>query len=181
MSQRRGVRVLAISSVGCLVGVTLTGVWQFFAHQSDPRWYGYVAGRDVQLSSPPSDGIAELHGLFGAAIAVIALVGGAWFAYRVLFDVPRAAVISLGVAIVGLMTGSLIRFNLVQLRGLEYADAGRGYLQLFGRDLEFVVTDRWELGPMAIRLWTVAHVATVPILIAVIWLGLPTVDDEVRR
>ena len=175
--QRRGVRVLAWLSIVSLAGVSLTGLWQFFAHDSDPGWYGYVAGSDARGRGVPSTGVAELHSQFATAVAVIALLGGAWFAYRILYDVPWPALFALVVAVIGLVTGSLIRFNVVKLRGRSYEGASRGYAQVFGGDLEYVVTDRWELGPMAIRLWTIVHILTVPILIALMWLGLGRTDD----
>lgn len=173
--QRRGVRVLAWASLVSLVGVTLTGLWQFATHETDPQWFGYVSGAEIASSS--STGVAELHAFFADAVAVIALFGGAWFAYRVLYDIPRPAVIAVALAVLGQVSGSVMRFNLVKLRGREFEDAGRGYAQIFGGNLEFVVTDRFELGPTAIRLWTIGHIATVPILLVVIWLGLPTADD----
>lgn len=112
-SQQRGVRVLAWASVVSLVGVSVTGLWQFFGHRSDPGWYGYEAGGDAALPPSSSGGVAELHSLFSASVAIIALV----------------------------------------------------------------VTDRFELGSLAIRLWTLAHVLTLPILIGVIWVALTRVDD----
>jgi hypothetical protein len=175
--QRRGVRVLAVASIVCLVGVSVTGLWQFFMHESDRAWYGYVAGGDAQLASSPSTGVADLHGQFAAALAIVALFGGAWFAYRVLYDVPWLAVVALVLVTIGLITGSVIRFNVVKLRGREYEQADRGYLQLFGGDLEFVATARRELGPLAIRLWTLGHLSTVPILLAVIWFGIGRSED----
>ena len=52
------------------------------------------------------------------------------------------------VAMVGLITGSIIRFNIVKLSGRDYAEAGRGYVQLFGGDLELLDGD----GSVASRL-----------------------------
>ena len=175
--QQRGVRVLAWLSVISLVGVSLTGVWQFFSHDSNPAWYSYVAGSGGRGNAAPSEGTAELHSQFAATVGVIALIGGAWFAYRVLYDVPWPAVWALLLALIGLVSGSVIRFNIVKLRDREYEEAGRGYAQLFGGDLEFVVTDRFELGPAAIRLWTIGHVATVPIMLILIWLGIGRTDE----
>ena len=78
------------------------------------------------------------------------------------------------ILVFGLITGSIVRFNAVKLRGRELDEAGQGYAQIvFGSDVEFIVTDRWELGPMAARLWTLGHIATLPILLAIVWLGLP--------
>ena len=167
--QQRGVRILGWVSIICLAGLTGTGLWQLLAHESNPSWFGHVPGMGVRQQTQPSDGVADLHGIFGAAAAVIALVGGGWFAFRVLFDVPRLAVIGLVVSVVGLVTGSVIRFNAVKLSGRTYEEAGSGYAQLFLNDVEFVVTDRWDLGALAIRSWTVAHVLTVPVLLLAAW------------
>lgn len=175
-AQQRGVRVLAWASLISLAGVTVTGLWQFATHESDPGWYGYRP--DSNLAASPSGGVAELHGLFGASVAVVALFGGGWFAYRVLFDIPWPAAIGFVVAIAALISGSVMRFNLVKLSGRGYEGADRGYAQIFGGDLEFVVTDRFELGPMAIRLWTVGHLLAVPVLLGIVWLGLPVGDDS---
>ena len=176
-AQRRGVRILAWVSLISLAGVSLTGIWQFFFHEDDSGWYGYQRGSGARLGSAPSDGVAEWHGIFGAAVAVTALLGSAWFAYRILYDVPWHGVVAILIAVVGLVRGSVMRLNIVKLEGREYDEAGDGYLQIFGSDLEFVVTSRFELGATAIRLWTIAHVLTVPILLAAIWLGLPRADD----
>ena len=176
--QRRGVRILAWASVVCLVGLTLTGVWQFFAHESSSSWFGYQQGSDMRIGASPSGRVAEWHGLFGAAAAVIAMIGGGWFAYKVVFDVPRAALVAFVLSAFGLISGSVIRYNIVKREGLSYEEADRGYLQIFGGDLEFVVTDRFEMGPMAIRLWTLGHVLAVPIILGVIWLGLSPADDR---
>jgi hypothetical protein len=175
--QQRGVSVLAWLSIVILVGLTTTGVWQFFAHESDPSWFDHTPGSSVRQRTAPSEGAAELHGLFGSAGGVLAMFGGAWFAYKVLFDVPRLAVLAFGLALVGLVTGSLIRFNAIKLEGRQYEDAGRGYGQLFVSDVDYVVTDKWDLGAMAIRLFTVAHIATVPILLAAAWFGTARVGD----
>ena len=176
--QQRGIRVLTWASIICLIGVTLTGVWQFFAHESSSSWFGYQPGSEMRVGSSPSGRVAEWHSIFGAAAAVIALVGGGWVAYKVVFDIPRAALISFAVTVFGLISGSVIRYNIVKREGLTYEEADRGYLQIFRGDLEFVVTDRFELGPLAIRLWTASHVLTVPIIVAVIWLGLSPSDDS---
>ena len=121
--------------------------------------------------------MTELHGYFGAAAAVIALVGGEWFAVRVIFDVPRLAVVALGVSAFGLVSGSVIRFNAVKLSGRSYEEADAGYWQLFSDDVEFVVTDRWDLGEAAIRVWTLAHVLTVPVIVLAAWFEITRPSD----
>jgi hypothetical protein len=50
----------------------------------------------------------------------------------VLYDLPWPAVLALVVAIVGLVSGSVIRVNLVEPRDRDDDEAGRGYAQLFG-------------------------------------------------
>lgn len=176
--QQRGVKLLGWASLVSLGGVTITGLWQFFAHSSDDSWFSFVPGKSTRPQPQPSQGVAELHSIFGAASAVVALVGGAWFAYKVLFDVPRFAVVSLTVCVFGLISGSVIRFNAVKLQGRPYEDAGRGYGQLFFNDVEFVVTDRFDLGPLAIGLWTMSHVLTVPVLLTAAWLGIARSDSD---
>ena len=57
--QQRGIRVLAWASVISVVGVSLTGMWQFFAHEDDSAWYGYVAGSGARFGSSPSQGVAD--------------------------------------------------------------------------------------------------------------------------
>lgn len=178
--ERRGVRILAWVSVVSLVGVTATGVWQFFAHEPNPGWFGYQPGRGMVVGSTPSEGIAELHGIFAMLVAAVALIGGAWFGYKIIHDIPFAALGALAVAFFGLISGSIVRFNVVKLTGLEYEEVGPGYLQLFGSDLEFVATDGYELGPMATRIWTVAHVLTVPVILGMIWFGLTPEGDADR-
>ncbi len=146
--ERRMVRVLVWSSVVCLAGVSVTGAWQFVRHQSDSAWYLYERGSGSELTSSSSEGVAELHSIFAMATAVVALVGGAWLAYRVLVAVHWSVVATLAVSAFGWISGSVM------------------------------VTSRFELGTTAFRIWTTAHVLTLPILLAVIWLGLPTTDDE---
>ncbi len=175
VEQRRGVRVLAWVSVVCLVGVSVTGIWQFFAHEPDPAWFLYRPG--FQPPSAPSTGMAELHSMFAMATASVALLGGGWLVYKVLYAVPWPVMAALGSAVFGLISGSVIRYNAVKLTGRDLAEAERGYTQIFGGDLEYVVTSRFELGAAAIRVWTVAHLLTVPVLLAVIWFGLPRRDD----
>ncbi|MGI9596064.1 MAG: hypothetical protein ACR2QK_07890, partial [Acidimicrobiales bacterium] len=106
------------------------------------------------------------------ATAIVALIGGAWFAYKVAFGIPPYAVLALVLALVGIVTGSLIRFNVVKLAGRPLDDAGRGYGQLFSNDVEYVVTGNSELGSTAIRLLTIAHIMIVPILVVAAWFAI---------
>lgn len=77
----------------------------------------------------------------------------------------------------GSFTGSLIRFNAIKLPGQSYQDAGAGYSQLFLGDVDFVVTDRSDLGATAIRVMTLSHVITVPILLFAVWAYLPRIAN----
>jgi len=167
--QQLGLRILGWLAVACLVGVTFTGVWQFFTHEPNPSWFRYDPANSLSPQSPDSEGMAAAHAFFGAASAVVALLGGAWYAYRVVFDIPRVVVLSLVVTVAGLITGSVIRFNAVKLRGRPIEEAGNGYGQLFANDVEFVITDRADLGATAIRLLTAFHMLTVPLLLWIVW------------
>jgi hypothetical protein len=178
--QQRGVKILGWVVVVVLGGLTITGIWQFFANEPDPAWFGHVVGSSARREASPSSGIGEAHGMFSTASGVIALLGGGWFAYKVIFDVPWIAVLAVGIVIFGSLTGSTMRFNAVKLEGQPYADAGPGYVQVYGTDIVHVVTDKWDLGPMAIRLLTMSHVLALPALLAIAWVSLPCVSESDR-
>ena len=89
--------------------------------------------------------------------------------------------VALAVTVFGLVSGSVIRFRAVKLEGKSFAEAETGYPQIFGAfgaDLEFVVTSRFEMGATTIRLWTAAHILTIPVLLAVIWFALPRTPTD---
>lgn len=178
--QQRGVKVLGWASMVVMVGLTTTGLWQFFTHESDPSWFDQILGSSVRQRAAPSDGIAELHSIFGTAAGVVALFGGAWFAYKVAYEVPKLVIAAFGLIVVGLITGSMIRFNAIKVRGREYDEAGRGYPQLFLDDIDYVVTDKWDLGSTAIRLLTITHVATLPILGVAAWYTMTRIGADDR-
>lgn len=171
--QYRGVVVLGWISTLIIAGLTITGVWQFFAHEADPGWFDHIRGSGTRQSTSPSTGAAELHGLFSTAAGALALIGGAWYAYKIIQDVPWIAVLGVAFAIVGSVSGSTIRFNAVRLAGRTYDEAGSGYLQLFTNDVDFVVTDRFDFGPTAIQLLTLLHVMLLPTLAAIAWFSMP--------
>lgn len=179
--QQRGVKILGWVVVIVLAGLTITGIWQFFAHESDPAWFGHVAGSSARRPASPSSGVGGLHGTFSTASGIVALLGGGWFAYKVIFDVPWIAVLAVGIVIFGSLTGSTMRFNAVKLEGQPYADAGPGYVQVYGTDIVHVVTDKWDLGPIAIRLLTMSHVVALPALLAIAWVSLPRTPESGRQ
>jgi hypothetical protein len=178
--QQRGMSVLGWVSFVILAGLIGTGLWQFFAHESDPSWFDHVVGSDARLRPAESSGVAEIHGTFATAGGIVALLGGAWFAYKVAFDIPWLPLLAVVLAVLGSITGSLIRFNAVKLPGRSYEDAGRGYGQLFLNDVEHVVTDKWDLGSTAIRFLTISHVLTVPLLLTVAWFRITRVSEPER-
>lgn len=177
-TERRGVGVLAWISCGALVAVTVTGLWQFVAHRPDPAWYDYSPGTDLRPQPSASEGMAAAHAFAADVTTAVALFGGAWFAYKVVFRIPRVLALAVGLAVTNLITGSLIRFNAVKLSGRALDEAGDGYLQLFVNRVEYVVTDKQTFGPLAIRILTLTHVLAVPILLAVAWLAIGRADDE---
>ncbi len=165
---RKTVVVLGGLSVLVLVGLTLTGIWQFLFHASDPDWYNYRPDSDYSQRAKPSVGMARWHGIFGDASMILALAGGGWFAYQIAEGLPKANVIAFLCTLTGVLTAIVFRFNVVKLTGLEFEDAGTGYLQIFTNDVDYVVTGKIQWGPNAFRALTVAHVLTVPILL---WFG----------
>jgi len=80
----------------------------------------------------------------------------------------------------GSIAGGTIRFNAIQLAGRSYADADTGYLQLFTNDVDFVVTDKWDRGATAVRVLTVTHLLVLPVLLAVAWFSMPSVERPKR-
>ncbi len=171
-AERRFAGWLGWASVLVMVGLTLTGAWQFFRHEPDPDWFSYTTEGGLTGASKPSTGGAELHALFGDAAFVLALFGGAWFAYKIVFRVPKFAALAALVALAANITGSVIRFNAVKINGRTLEQADDGYLQIFTGDVDFVVNGRQELGPTAIRLFTFGHIATVPVLLIAGWFML---------
>ncbi len=168
-TQQRGTWILLWVTVITLVGLMVTGTMLFFGHEPDPNWLDYVAYSDIRPQTSPSTGLEAMHGHFADAAGVIALIGGGWFVYRVVFAVPPVTAIALVVVIVSHVTGALTRFNVVRLDGqVPGDDAQRGYLQVFGADMGVMVTDRWDLGPWAARIVTVSHVIALPLLV---WAG----------
>ncbi|MCP5026495.1 MAG: hypothetical protein GY929_09440 [Actinomycetia bacterium] len=163
-------------SIVVLVGVTATGAWQLFAHEPDPGWFDYAVDSNFQPGPRPltevRTGVAAIHRFFGGAGVVLAGFGGGWFAYRVVHRVARLAVVIFVVGVISMVTGAWLRFRVVKLSGESVEDAGRGYFQLFLNDVDFVITDTRNFEAMGIRLLTVAHVISVPILLVAAWFAI---------
>lgn len=87
VEQQRIVRVLGVLAFVILAGLTITGVWQFFAHESDPTWFDHVPGRGSRQQTSTSTG-AAVHAFFSLFGGIVALAGGGWCAYKVTFSVP---------------------------------------------------------------------------------------------
>ena len=170
--EKRVARRFGWASAFVMAGLTITGVWQFFSHEPDPNWFRYTTETSLSLPRKPSTGGAELHALFGDAAFVIALFGGAWFAYKIVFRVPKLAVLAILVTFLANITGSMIRFNAVKISEHSFEHADDGYLQLFNRDLEFVVNGRQELGSATVQILTFGHIVTVPLLLFAAWFTL---------
>ena len=179
--QRRGVAVLAGAAAVALVGVTVTGVAVFLIHESDPDWFDYVRGSGIGPASRPSTGWSAAHSFFADAFAVVVLLGGAWFIARVSFGVFRFSVVVFVTTLFAHVSGSVIRFNAVQLEGRALADADRGYLQVFSGEFEYLVTARFELGAFTAALWTATHLATVVILVWGLVISLGRLTESATR
>lgn len=171
-AEQRFAHRLGWASIVVVVGLAVTGAWQFFTHEPDPDWFRYTTESKLRFSSKPSTGGAELHGLLGDAAFVLALFGGAWFAYKILFRVPKFAVFAAFVAFAANITGSVVRFNAVKIDGRALNQADDGYLQLFASNMDFVVNGRQELGPATARFLTFGHIVTVPVLLIAAWFTL---------
>ena len=154
-------------AVGAVVlgGLIFTGVWQFLFH--DPDWDTYVVGVDRPLVADPV-GMADAHQTFGDLTALLGLWTTAWLSYRVFAKVCMTGVAVLSLVLVGTVTGKLIRVNAVIRDGVTDTGA-TGYSQVFRGDFDYLVVGGADLKPFAAAAWTVAHLATVPLALVMIW------------
>ena len=174
----RGVQLLGFLSVFLLIGLTGTGLWEFFFRESDPAWYEYVPGSEALIRQAPSrPGISELHGLLSDTAGVVTLVGVAWFAYRVIHRIPAAAIVAFCCVTFAAFGGGALSFNLIRQTGVPAEEASAGYAQLFTSDVDFLVTDRGQWGGTGMgtsdgvgslttfRIMLVSHILTIPVLV----------------
>lgn len=170
--ERIGVHVFGWLSVALVIGLTITGLWQFFTLEPEPSWFRYQPDSSVRRAAVPSHGVAAAHGTFADIAAVLALLATAWFAYKILFLIPKLGLFAFVLAVSAHITGALIRFNAVKLEGKDLNEASSGYGQLFSGDLEWVATDRYDFSPFAIRAYVLLHVLTIPVLVGAAGLTL---------
>lgn len=181
-TQRRIVRVLLVLAAVLLVGLTLTGIWQFFFHPPDPTW-STITPDKVDAAAPAAErGGATFHGLFSTLLAMLALIGGAVFTLAVAQRLPRVVPIFLVVVVAAVFTGHLIRFNAVKPEGGPPTDT-RGYLQIFDGGNDYVLTDLRAYSTTSIVALTLLHLAMLPLLALAAWYGLrrlsrPDPDDR---
>lgn len=175
---QRGLDLFGALSIAMLAGLTATGIWQFFNHRSNPDWYAYVPDANFTVSQRPPAGIAQAHGLFGLGAGIVALLGTAWFAYRIAHRVPLAALVAFACIVFATMTEALVRFNVIKLEGRTLEEASTGYAQLFTGDVEFVVTDAGQSGVIPFLLILIAHIATIPILVGFAWRSIVRTLDR---
>lgn len=166
---QRTLDVIGALSIILLVGVTVTGIWQFFAHESNPQWFAYAPDRTLVVEPPLPTGMALAHRFFADGAGIVALFGGAWFSYRIAHRVPVALMVAFVCILFGVFTEALVRFNVIKITGVAFEDVGPGYSQLFTRDVEYVVTDARQQSRGAFLLLFVAHLATIPILVGFGW------------
>lgn len=175
---QRTLDILGALSIFLLVGVTITGVWQFFAHESNPQWFAYQPGNTLVVDPPLPSGMALAHRFFADGAGIVALFGGAWFSYRIAFRVPAALAVAFVCIVFGLLTEALVRYNIIKIAGLTFEDVGPGYSQLFTGDVEYVVTDAREQSRGAFLLVVISHVATIPILVGFGWRSITRGIDQ---
>ncbi len=169
---QRGVDILGVLSIVVLVGVSATGAWQFFAHELNPEWFGYMPGGTFSVNSKGPTGMALAHRFFGDAAAILALMGGAWFCFQIVYRVPAVVVVIFCCTLFAVLTEALVRFNLIKLQGLTFEEVGPGYPQVFGSDVDYVVTDAGQTNVGVFRLLILSHIATVPILVGFGWVSI---------
>lgn len=175
---QRGLDIFGVLSIIMLAGVSLSGAWQFFAHESNSDWFDYVPDSGFSVNQQPATGIAQVHGLFGLGSGIVALVGSAWFAYRIAHRVPLANLVALLCVVFAMLTESLVRFNVIKISGLGLDQVSTGYPQVFTGDVEYVVTDVGQTGPWAFRMLVASHLATIPILVGFAWWSIVRALDR---
>jgi len=178
---QRGVDVLGVLAIIMIVGLSVTGTWQLFAHESNPDWYSYIPDSGFTVTQQPPTGVAQAHGLFGLGAGIVTLLGSAWFAYRVAHRVPLAGLVALVCIVFAAMTEALVRFNIIKFDGRTLEEAGSGYPQLLGGDVEYVVTDAGQTGVVQFLIITAAHIATIPILVGFAWWSITRGLDRRTR
>jgi len=179
---QRGLDVFGGLSITMLVGVSLSGIWQFFFHESNPDWFDYVPDTGFSVNQQPSTGMAQVHGLFSLGCGIVALVGSAWLAYRIAHRIPLATLVAFGCILFAALTESLVRFNIIKISGLTFEQVGPGYAQVFTDDVEYVVTDAGQSSAWAFRSLVVAHIATVPVLVGFAWWSIRrTLDRRIHE
>jgi hypothetical protein len=177
-AHRRGVDILGILSIVMLVGVTFSGIWQFFAHTPDPDWFAYVPDTGFTVAEKPPSGMRMVHDLFATGSGVLALAGSGWFAYRIAHGFPMLAVVAIVVSFFGALVGPTIQFTLLKLEGQSFDEVGPGYLQMFTGNLEYAVTDIHQIGPGTFQLLVLSHILTIPILVGFAWWSIRRAIDR---
>lgn len=175
---QRGLDIFGLLSITMLVGVSVTGVWQFLAHEPNPDWFDYVPDTNFSVSRQPSEGVAQAHGLFGLGSGIVALLGTGWFAYRIAHRVPIASVVAFICIVFATLTEALVRFNVIKIQGLALDQVGPGYAQVFTNELEYAVTDVGQAGAGPFRLLVLSHLATIPILVGFAWWSIVRTLDR---
>ena len=162
--RRIGLVTAAVGAV-LMLGLTLSGIWLFLFH--DPDWDTYVAGDDRPLANDPT-GMADMHQTLGDLTAIVVLWTTAWLSYRVFARIVKTGLVVLAVVVAGILTGKIIRVNAVMRNGVADPTA-RGYADVLRGDYDFLVTGRSDLEPLAAALWTLAHLATLPLALMLVW------------
>ena len=157
-------RVLRVVTIVLVLLLTITGVLQLFFHQGDPAWSGYQLGSGQFRQPTNSTGLAEAHAALSDLSGIVVLFFVAWFSGRVLHRVSRFAVAVAVLLVTTIITGSIIRFNLIIVDDEVISDTS-GYLQFFSGSADGAVTDSYELGRWTMAIWTVLHVVSIPVLV----------------
>ena len=133
----------------------------------DPDWDTYVVGVERPLVADPV-GVADIHKTLGDVTAGLVLWTTAWLSYRIFAKISLTGIVMLGFVVGAVLTGNAIRVNAVIRNGVTDADA-RGYTSVFRGDFDYWVAGSADLEPLVAAVWTAAHLATLPLALALIW------------
>ncbi len=169
-------QIQAVTQVGRVATIVLTllvatGLAQFlFRPGTRPVSEQQARG----IGEQPATLLEGLHHLIGAVAVIVVVLGGIWLTYKL--DRRDRMVVIVAVAVCfTYWRGNWVAYDFAQLDGEP--GTGRGYLQFFTREVDWVKTDgaglsgRFSSG-WGYRIAVLVHVLSAPALLAYVWFGV---------
>lgn len=178
-------QIVAVGRVGRVAGVVLglvvlTGVAQFlFRPGTRPVTEQQARG----IGEEPATALESIHHVLGAVAVVVVVLGGIWLTH-VLDRRDRLVVIVAVVVGLTYWRGNWVAYDFAQLGGEP--GTGRGYLQFFTDDVDWVKTDAgFDAGGFqsgwGYRLNVLLHVLSAPALLGYVWFSIRARQQAVQH